>query len=182
MIINSNGVNIDTNTNTMRTDSEIINLIKNNTVNMMTRTLLKSFTVNQSVNTTQATTLGTFDFNDDLMFEYHSIVIEFIGSLSMTAGTSASNCYFEILSDSGDSLTIGYLLVDKNTTKTLSNIRVLLQGTNPNLSSSKYTRSFVFGNEGLQFDGTFSGLVRVQPSNSPTSVKMNGTINIYGIK
>ena len=180
MIINSNGVNIDT--NTMRTDSEIINLIKNNTVNMITRTSLKSFTVNQSVNTTQPTTLGTFDFNDDLMFEYHSIMIEFVGTLSMTAGTSNSSCYFDMLSDSGDSLTIGYLSVDKNTTKTLSNIRVLLQGTNPNFSSSKYKRTFLFGNEGIEFDGTFSGLVRVQPSNSPTSVKMNGTINIYGIK
>lgn len=180
MIINSNGVNIDT--NTMRTNTEIAQIVNLLIENDVKKTQLLSFTVNQSVNTTQATTLSTFDFNDDLMFSYSMLLFEFVGTWSMTAGTGTTYCYFEMLSDSGSSVTLGYMSADKNTTTTVRDFRVLLQGTNPNRGSSKYTRSFVFGNTGIEFDGTFSGLVRVQPSNSPTSVKVNGTIKIYGIK
>ncbi len=180
MIINVNSVNKDT--NTMRTNTEINNLIDTRTVNDIKKTQLLTFTLNQSLSTTSTATLGTFDFNDDLMFSYSALLFEFVGTWSMTAGTGTVYCYFEMLSDSGSSVTLAYMSADKNTTTTVRDFRVLLQGTNPNRGSSKYTRSFVFGNTGIEFDGTFSGLVRVQPSNSPTSIKVNGTINIYGIK
>lgn len=181
MIINVNGVNVDT--NTMRSDSEIRSLITTNTSNMMTRTLLKSFTVNQSYATGQVTQIGTFDFADSSMYEYVALVIELVGTMSLTASSSGT-CYFylEMLSDSGDSFTIAYLSADKNTTTTVSNARVILQGTTPERTTGVYRRSFVTGDMGIEFDGTFSGLVRVQPSNSPSSVRVNGTLNIYGIK
>ncbi len=181
MIINSNGVNIDT--DTKRSDAEIINLIKSNTSNMMTRTLLKSFPVNKSINITDIIQIGTFDLNDASMFVYSSLLIEFIGTWSLSASSSGTSyCSCEMFSDSGDSVTVGYMSADKNTTSTVSEFRTCLDGTFPDRATGSYVRTFVNGDTGIEFDGTFSGYVQLTPSNSPTNVSINGTLNIYGIK
>ena len=181
MIINANGVNVDT--NTMRTNSEINSLIDSKISTMMTRTLLKSFTVNQSFATDQVTQIGTFDFTDSLMYEYHSLMIELVGTMTLTASSSGTcYCYLELFSDSNNWARIIYMSADRSSTTTVTNARVIFQGTTPERTTSVHRRSFVSGDEGIEFDGTFSGLVRVQPSNSPTSVRVNGTVNIYGIK
>lgn len=181
MIINANGVNVDT--NTMRTNQEIAQITSVLTENMMTRTLLKSFTVNQSVNVPGDIEIGTFDFNDSDMFKYSSLLIEFIGTWSLSASSSGTAyCSLSMYSDSGDSVTVGYMSADKNTTATVSELRVTLDGTFPDRRTSNYARTFVSGEAGIVFDGTFSGYVLVDPSNSPTNISINGTINIYGIK
>lgn len=181
MIINSNGVNIDT--NTQRSDAEIINLIKLNISNVMTRTLLKSFSVNKSVSTAEIVQIGTFDFNDLDMLKYTSLVVEFIGTWSLSASSSGTAyCSLSMYSDSGDSVTVAYMSADKNTTSTVSEFRIVLDGTFPDKRTSDFARTFVSGDAGIEFDGTFSGYVRLDPSNSPTKVSINGTLNIYGIK
>ena len=181
LIINVNGVNVDT--NTMRTDAEIANLVKINTTNMMTRTKLKGFSVNWNLASSTSNQLGIFDFTDSSMFEYTSLMIEFIGTWSLTAGSSGTSyCTFEMISDSGDAVSIGYMAADRSTTTTISNIRMLLNGTNSYRATSKYNRVFLVGDTGIEFDGTFSGQIGLSPSNAPASVIMNGTINIYGIK
>ena len=180
MIINSNGVNIDT--NTQRTNNEINNLIDTRIANDIKKTQLLSFSVNQSYTSSGATTLKTFDFNDDEMFSYSALMFEFVGTWKMTAGTSTAYCAIDMISDSGGEVALGYMSADKNTTTTVKDIRSVLAGISQYRSTAKYTRSFVCGNEGIEFDGTFSGYLRVSPSNSPTNVSINGTIKIYGIK
>lgn len=181
MIINSSGVNRDT--NTMRSDAEIINLIKLNTANMLTRTLLKSMAVNKSISVTENIDIGTFDFDDASMFEYTALVFEFVGTWSMTASSSGSAyCRFELLTDSDDSMTLGYMSADRNTTTTINNIRVELVGVYPDRTTAGYIRTFSSGDMLVVFDGTFSGYLRFSPSNSPANITINGTVNIYGIK
>ena len=180
MIINSNGVNIDT--NTMRSNAEIAQIVNLLTENSVKKTQLLSVTVNQNYVTTSTTTLKTFDFNDDDMFAYSALMFEFVGTWKMTAGTSEAYCAISMISDSGGMVTLGYMSADKNTTTTVKDIRSVLTGISQYRTTSKYTRSFVCGNEGIEFDGTFSGYLYVSPSNSPTNVNINGTIKIYGIK
>ena len=180
MIINSNGVNVDT--NTMRSNNEIIAIVNALIENSVKKTQLLSFSVNQNYTSSGATTLKTFDFNDDEMFSYSALMFEFVGTWKMTAGTSTAYCSIEMISDSGSAVTLGYMSADKNTTTTVKDIRSVLAGISQYRSTAKYTRSFVCGNEGIEFDGTFSGYLRVSPSNSPTNVSINGTIKIYGIK
>lgn len=181
MIINSNGVNRDT--NTMRTDAEIAQIVNLLTENMLGRTLLKSFTINKSVNTVENIEVGTFDLDDNSMFEYHSIMIEFTGAWSMTASaTGTAYCYLELRSDSGSSIYVGYMSADGGTTTNLNNVRLILTGSNPNRATGIYRRTFASGSMGIEFNGAFSGSLRFMPSNSPTNISVNGTVNIYGIK
>ena len=166
----------------MRTNAEIAQIINLLTENNVKKTQLLSFTVNQNLSTTGLATLKEFDFNDDDMFSYSALMFEFVGEWTMTAGASTAYCSIDMMSDSGDTVTLGYMSADRNTTTKVKDIRTVLTGIGQYRTTEKYTRSFVCGNVGIEFDGAFSGNIYVSPSNSPANVNINGTMRVYGIK
>lgn len=164
----------------MRTDLEISNIVNALTANAIEKTRLASFPVN--INSIDGSVVGTFDFDDEYMFEFTSLMVEFVGTWSMTAGTGDSYCNLVLESDSGDDVYIATMSAERNATTTIRNVRTMFEGAYPERSTDGYRRSFTTGDIGIEFDGAFSGAVKLSPSNAPTSVSMVGTVNIYGIK
>ena len=186
MIINANGVNRDT--NTMRTDAEIINLIKNNTVNMTTRTLLKTLTVNQNITQTSwNTTFGGFTLSESQVLEYGSLYIEFKGSISMSSNNGNGGVDFELINGDGEIL-LAVVDVYANYPTTLSDFSVLLSGStvSKRRSSTGATTTYrsygMYGSSGsVSMNGSQCSF-KLSGYNNIGSGSINGTINIYGVK
>ena len=186
MIINANGVNVDT--NTQRTDSEIRSLIATNTSNMMTRTLLKTLNVNQTVNQTPwNVSFGTFTLSDNDVLLYNQLIVEFTGTLQAIASSTEGGLYLEIVSGS-DKVSVADVRAYANYPNTLNGFSTILRGgyiTKTRISSGATTvsRPYSVGTSsasilmnGSQLSFKLSGV------NNIGTASINGTINIYGIK
>ena len=171
----------------MRTNNEIINLIKNNTVNMTTRTLLKTLTVNQNITQTSwEISFGEFTLSESQVLEYSSLYIEFKGSISMSASSGNGGVYFYMVNGTTE-MTLVKLDVYQNYPTTLSNFSLVLQGgsiskTRTSTGATTTSRSYGFFNGGgVSMSGSQCSF-KLSGYNSIGSGSINGTINIYGIK
>lgn len=184
MIINVNGVNVDT--NTMRTDAEINALIDSKTANMDRKTLIGTVAINATA--TSTSTDVPFSINNDAMINYKSLLFVFSGTMRMTASsTQTSFLYFRIRPTGSSEGYFINLSADRGKTCELSNAQLLMNGSNlyktvKTDGSTVYERTYSDGVYNFEFKEGLSGLLSVMPSNSPSSVYVNGTVNIYGIK
>ena len=186
MIINANGVNVDT--NTQRTDSEIVNLITTNTSNMMTRTLLKTVNVNQTLNQSPfSATFGGFTLSETQALEYALLYVEFKGTIQVTSTGGNGGLDFEIVNGTNEG-SLARIEAYANYPTTLNNFSTLLIGGSitRTRSSSGGTTTSRFYNSGVSGGGvSINGSqisFKLTGYNGIGNSSINGTINIYGIK
>lgn len=179
MIINANGVNVDT--NTMRTNSEIINLINSNS---MTKTLLRTLNVSS---TSTSSRFGEFTLTSANVREYTQLYITFNGNISTTSASGSAGINFRIWS--GESyVTLARLEAYPNYPATLYDFSILLEGGSLNevrTSNGTTTTSRSYGVNNINGVLTLNGSqcsFSMSALNSVGNVSINGTIYIYGIK